>query len=261
FAQDGAPFHPEEDLFQTTGSRGACDVVLYSPEHTQWPSQLTVDQWHKVIDLWTQRFDTLAAYPDVQYVMVFENTGEAIGVTMPHPHGQIYAFPFLPPVVETELQSAREHFEKEKACLYCALLQREITDKVRVVAENESFVAFVPFAARFPNEIQIYSRRHFGSLPHMQDKESYYLAQMISVIRKKYDNLYGFLLPLMMVVRQAPAKGSHSYFHFHIEFLPLQRSATKLKYLAAVETAAGTYLADTRAEERAEQLRRTEPLR
>jgi UDPglucose--hexose-1-phosphate uridylyltransferase len=83
---------------------------------------------------------------------------------------------------------------------------------------------------------------------------------MLSIIRKKYDNLYGFLLPLMMTVRVAPPQGNHPYFHFHLEFLPIQRSANKLKYLAAVESAAGTFLADTRAEERAAELRRTEPV-
>jgi UDPglucose--hexose-1-phosphate uridylyltransferase len=179
---------------------------------------------------------------------------------MPHPHGQIYAFPFFPPLIGKELDSARRFHAGEQKCLYCALLDGELRDGSRIVAMNDSFAAFVPFAARFPSEIQLYSRRHVGGLADLTSNEGEDLASMLSIIRKKYDNLYGFLMPLMMVVRIAPTRGDHPYFHFHIEFLPLQRSATKLKYLAAVESSAGTFLADTRAEERAEALRKAEPV-
>jgi UDPglucose--hexose-1-phosphate uridylyltransferase len=199
--------------------------------------------------------------------MIFENTGVAIGVTMPHPHGQIYAFPFLPPLIRAEADNAREYFQRHFRCLYCDLLHREREDRARIVASNESFTAFVPFAARFPSEVQVYSNRHSPDFGKMTDRERDDLAAMISVIRRKYDNLYDLdelepkdnVLPLMMILRLAPAKGDHPYHHFHIEFLPLQRSQKKLKYLASVETAGGTYLADTRPEERAEALRRADP--
>ncbi|MEJ7606118.1 MAG: galactose-1-phosphate uridylyltransferase [Bryobacteraceae bacterium] len=256
FDLESAPFVDDRDLFGTTGARGTCDVILYSPRHTLPPSQLTAAQWLKVIQLWSSRSAELGKLPDIQYIMPFENTGEAIGVTMPHPHGQMYAFPFLPPLAQQELDSSRKYFDKKGECLYCALLAGELEQQVRLVTENGSFVAFVPFAARFPSEIQLYPRRHFGSLPELTGNEAADLADILSTIRKKYDNLYGFLLPLMMAVRLAPAKGEHPYFHFHIEFLPIQRSAKKLKYLAAVESAAGTYLADTKAEERAAELRK-----
>jgi UDPglucose--hexose-1-phosphate uridylyltransferase len=198
--------------------------------------------------------------------MVFENTGEAIGVTMPHPHGQIYAFPFHPPLVEEEFRAAAEYLAAHSKCLHCELLHVELANGARIVASNENFVAFVPFAARFPSEIHIYSRRHFGAVFELQGQEADDLASMISIIRQKYDNMYGFLgrpegpLPLMMVLRQAPAKGDNAWFHFHnIEFLPIQRSPKKLKYLASVESAGGTFLADTRPEERAAELRKTKP--
>lgn len=261
FSTDCGGFDPAPpEIFGTTGACGACDVILYSPKHTLPPSQLTPEQWGKVIALWTARLAELAQIPEVRYILPFENTGEAIGVTMPHPHGQIYAFPFYPPLVEKELECASRYHSAKGSCLYCDLLQGEIAADERVVAVNDSFVAFVPFAARFPSEIQLYPRRHFGSLGDMTTTERDDLAAMLSIVRKKYDNLYGFLLPLMMVVRNAPVRGDHPYFHFHLEFLPIQRSKTKLKYLAAVESSAGTFLADTRAEERAAELRRTEPV-
>ncbi len=100
FSPDSDPFSPEHGLLGSTGARGACDVVLYSPNHTLQPSQLSVENWHKVIDVWTKRTGEHQANPDIASVAVFENCGEIIGVTMPHPHGQIYAMPFVPPIVE-----------------------------------------------------------------------------------------------------------------------------------------------------------------
>jgi UDPglucose--hexose-1-phosphate uridylyltransferase len=260
FDQNCEPFDPTPGLFKATGACGVCDVVLYSPRHTLPPSELTPEQWCKVIGLWKRRIGELACVPHVEYVMPFENTGEAIGVTMPHPHGQIYAFPFCPPLAAREFDSARTYYSQENKCLYCEILARETGEGSRIVAENGSFVAFIPFAARFPAEIQLYSRRHLPSLGGFQPYELDRLAEMVSIIRKKYDNLYGFLLPLMMVVRVSPSRGEHPYFHFHVEFLPIQRSAKKLKYLAAVESGSGTFLADTRPEERAAELRRTAPV-
>ena len=257
---DNAPFSPETGIFRETGAQGYCDVVLYSPNHTLTPSQLSPEHWRKIVDLWTARTAELFACDLIQSVYVFENTGIAIGVTMPHPHGQIYSFPFIPPLVQRELDGAREHFEAHGENLYLRLLAEELKDGRRIVASNESFVAFVPFAARFPAEMQIYARRHSTTLMDLSGDEKNSLAALIKIVRIKYDNLFGFPMPLMMAVRQQPAKGDHPYFQLHIEFLPIQRSATKLKYLAGVETGAGTFLNDTIAEKKAAELRETEPV-
>ncbi len=255
------PFHPgtATEIGVATGAPGACDVVLYSPDHYLQPSQLPIEQWSKVIDLWTRRSSELWAKPEIEYVSIFENTGVAIGVTMPHPHGQIYAFPFVPPMPAQELQGAKESRDKSGECLHCRVLKAERSEPIRVIAENDGFTAFVPFYGRFPTEVHIYSRRHFATLANMSGDEAKQLAEMISVVRRKYDNLYGFPMPLMMVVRQSPVHGDHPYFHFHIQLLPIQRSATKLKYLAAVESGNGTFLNDTRPEEQGERLRAMPP--
>jgi UDPglucose--hexose-1-phosphate uridylyltransferase len=259
FHFDNPPFSAEGDPFKTTGARGACDVVLYSPDHNLLPSQLSVDQWEKVAGLWTRRTKDLFAHPDVEYVAVFENTGVAIGVTMPHPHGQIYALPFIPPLVQTELKSAAEYYDVRGECLYCRLLADEIEDGRRVVAATEDFVAFLPFYGRFPSEMQICPRRHCGSLIDLSTQGQRSLASITSVVRQKYDNLWGKPMPLMMLLRQRPAKGSHPYFHFHVDILPIQRSAKKLKYLASMESGTGTFLNDTLPEEQAALLRETGP--
>ncbi len=259
FSFNNPPYSPVPGLFQTTGAQGACDVVLYSSDHHLLPSQLSTEQWMKVIGLWTSRTAELSGHPVVEYIQIFENTGVAIGVTMPHPHGQIYAFPFFPPLVRTEPDSAAEHLRLHAECLYCRVLAGEEQDGRRLIASNNNFVAFLPFFGRFPTEVQIYPRRHFASLGELSDSEKHDLAAMLSIVRQKYDNLYGFPMPLMMLVRQGPVRGEKAYFHFHIEFLPIQRGPKKLKYLAAVESGTGTFLNDTRAEEQAAKLRETEP--
>lgn len=213
---------------------GSSDVVLYSPNHHLLPSELPVPQWEKVIALWTRRTAELLENPGVKHVMVFENQGAAVGVTMPHPHGQMYGFPFIPLRVERELESP--------GCIYCKVLEEEIRAATRMVLKNDHFAAFVPYFARFPYEMQIYSLAHAAGIPQPRA-----LAEILSAVRKKYDALFGFPMPLMMVL--------HQVRHFYAEFLPLQRSATKLKYLAAVESASWTFLNDVVPEEAAERLR------
>jgi UDPglucose--hexose-1-phosphate uridylyltransferase len=259
YTNDFAAFSPGDDefvdepgLYATTGARGACDVVLYSPDHTTTPAQLSVPQWREVIAMWTSRTEQLYANPEIGYVAVFENQGEAIGVTMPHPHGQIYALPFIPPTVQQEIESAREYHELHAECLHCKIVAEELKQQERLVDFNDSFAAFVPFYGRYPTEIHLYSCRHVTRLAEMTQAESADLAAILSRIRKRYDALYGFPLPLMMALRQCPTS---DYSHFHIQFLPIQRSATKLKYMAAIESAHGAFLNDTRAENQASILR------
>ena len=262
FSPAADPFVPEKmpELFAENSPRGACDVVLYSPEHTLPPSQLTLENWRKIVDLWTKRTAEHAANPEIALVCIFENCGEAVGVTMPHPHGQIYAIPFIAPTVETEIESARLYAEAHHGeCLFCRLLEEEVAQRSRVISEDEHFAAFVPFAARFPAEVALYVRRHVRTLLELNVEEKHSLAQHISVIRRKYDCLYGFMMPLMMVLKQAPLRHTDAPYHFHVQFLPLQRSATKLKYLATMEAGYGSFLADTAPEEMAEKLRMCKP--
>ena len=139
------------------------------------------------------------------------------------------------------------------------MLAEELKAGTRIVIGSEHFVAFVPFHARWPGEIQIYPRRHAQSLPDLSDAERIDLARIVKAVRMKYDNLWNFAIPLMMMVRQRPAQGDHPYFHFHVEFCPIQRSRDKIKYLAGVESGTGMFLNDTLAEEKAAELRAAEP--
>ncbi len=238
---------------------GFCDVVLYHPDHRTSFCRLSRAHLVKVMDLWRKRFSELKREKAVRYVLIFENRGEEIGVTMSHPHGQIYAFPFVPPVLEKEIASSRAHFRRTGRCLFCEVLRSERRDGKRVVAENSSFTAFVPFFARWPYEVHVYPRRHRATLEEFSRAEAEALAEILKWVTLKFDNLWGIAFPYMMLFHQAPVRGRHAYFHFHVEFYTPRRSPKKLKYLAGCETGSGTFLNDTLAEHSAAELAGTFP--
>jgi len=243
-------------LYKVADAAGQCDVVLYHPDHATTLAQLPVQHIRRLIDVWRNRFVELAGRPEIHYVLIFENKGEVIGVTMPHPHGQIYAFPYIPPKIKTELDASRGHFEKHKRCLICDMVREEVADGRRLVAGNSSWVAFVPFFARFPYEVHIVPREHCPSMKTMTDMQRTDLAPILKTVLMKYDGLFGFSFPYMMLMHQSPVDGGeYPYYHFHVEFYPPHRAKDKLKYLAGCETGAGTFINDTSAEEKAEELR------
>jgi len=250
-----------DDFYRVARSRGKCDVVLYSSDHNTSLPQLPLDHLVKLVQLWRKRFGELKAMPGIRYVLIFENKGAVIGVTMPHPHGQIYAFPFIPPRLKRELEAARAFERAHRRCLFCDILKKERRDGRRMVAENETFTAFIPFYARWPYEVHIFSRRHLGALEQFRASEERGLAEILKWLTLKYDNLYQFSFPYMMLMHQAPVRGNFPEFHFHIEFYPPHRSKEELKYLASVETGAGTFLNDSLAEEKAAELRGVPPVR
>ncbi|NLM40667.1 MAG: galactose-1-phosphate uridylyltransferase [Firmicutes bacterium] len=242
-------------LYQTAPAEGLCEVVLYSPRHNGTLADESVEHISNLIKVWTDRYEDLGSNPAVQYVFIFENKGEAVGVTLHHPHGQIYAFPFMPPVIERELESAKEHKDQTGSCLYCDILQEELNDGQRIIVENDHFTAFIPFFARYPYEVHIYAKRHIQSFSDFTEDEQVGLAEALKELMTKYDALYGFSLPYIMVIHQAPTKGDYPEYHFHFEFYPLNRTADKLKYLAGVESGAGTFITDMSPEDQAKRLR------
>ena len=248
-----------DDFYPVRPSHGKCDVVLYHPDHNTSIPQIPVEHLTRLVKTWRKRFGEMKATPGIRYVLIFENKGEVIGVTMPHPHGQIYSLPIIPPIIKKELAAARAHNRKHHSCLYCDILQKERKAKLRIVAENRAFTAFIPFFARWPYEMHVYPRRHLGTLDEFKPSEEKALAEMLQWVTRKYDNLFQMSFPYMMLLHQAPTRGRHPYYHFHIEFYPPHRSKDKLKYLASVETGAGTFLNDSLAEEKARELRLTAP--
>ena len=245
-----------DGIYAVEPSIGVCEVVLYSPDHYTSLAVEPVERILKLVRVWRHRYEELSKLDFVKYVFIFENKGEAVGVTLHHPHGQIYAYPFVPPVVERELLQCSRHFSETGRCLLCEIVEKELRFEKRVVAINDSFAAYIPFFARYPYEVHIASRNHRQSLGDFSGSDERDLASVLKQVLAAYDRLFDRSFPYIMVVHQQPSDGiDYEYYHFHIEFYPPMRTAQKLKYLAGSEAGAGMFINDTLAEEKASELR------
>jgi UDPglucose--hexose-1-phosphate uridylyltransferase len=245
------------DLYPVRPGQGVCEVVLYAPRHNSSLAQESLEQIFKLVRVWRDRFHELSSLEFIRYIFIFENKGEAIGVTLRHPHGQIYGYPFIPPHIEKELKHCREHQASSGKCLLCEILAEERKDGRRLIVENQSFSAYIPFFARWPYELHITANRHLQAITDLRPQEERDLASILKSVLTAYDRLFDLSFPYMMVLHQRPSDGgNYDYYHFHIEFYPPLRSSTRLKYLAGSETGAGMFINDTLAEEKAGELRR-----
>ena len=231
--------------------RGAAEVVVYTDDHDASLGSLPLERVEALMWVWRHRYAELGAREDVEYVYIFENRGVEVGVTLHHPHGQIYGYPFLPPVPALELAAD----ERLGGCAPCALLAHERSDGRRVLFEDEAVSAFVPEAARWPYEAHLTMREHRPSLVACAPDELRRLAAALLRLVRGYDALFDRPLPYVMAVHQAPTGAAGHDGHLHLEFYPPLRTAEKLKYLAGSEQGAGTFIGDVLPEEAAEHLR------
>jgi UDPglucose--hexose-1-phosphate uridylyltransferase len=247
-------------FFKYGKAQGICEVVLFTSDHDGIMSEKPLSRYVKLVKVWRDRYQELGDKDFIDYVFIFENKGEEVGVTLHHPHGQIYAFPFIPPIIEQELDSSKEYLEKEGKCLFCKTLEEEKEDGRRIIVSNNSFTALVPFAAGYSYEVHIYTNKHLPSFNDFTEKEEIDLAAILKTLMMKFDNLFGFVLPYIMAIHQQPTNGTgKEYSHFHIEFYPPYRTKDKLKYLAGSELGVGAFSNDSLPEEKAQELRNTPP--
>ena len=226
-------------------------MVVYTSDHEGSLSTLSPAQVARVVALWRDRCAALWAQGH-DYVMAFENHGVEVGATLSHPHGQIYALPFLPPATIAKVAAIDQHRRERAGCLGCELVAAD-AGAARDVVVNDSFTVAVPFAARWPFEVHVRARRHgCGRLGDLTDGEAVDLARAIRSVTARYDGLFGRELPYMLCVQEAPA-GSPDW-HLHVELLPPHRDEHRLKIRASVETALGLFLNDTLPEESAQRL-------
>jgi UDPglucose--hexose-1-phosphate uridylyltransferase len=244
------------DLYPVEEATGQCEVVLFTQDHDGVMSEKPVNRFTNLVELWSDRYAELGAVEDHDYVYIFENKGEEVGVTLHHPHGQIYAYPFVPPKIQTELDSSEQHLHETGNCLFCDIIDEERSDGRRVVVENDSFTAVVPFFARWTYEVHVYANDHLPSMNHFTDRHRQDLGKILKEVLVRYDSLFGFEMPYVMATHQQPTDGTgEDYSHFHIEFYPPYRTEDKLKYPAGSERGAGTYINNKLAEEAAAELR------
>ena len=225
-------------------STGRCEVIVYTERHAGSLATLTPDELARVVAIWRDRSSELWADAEHRFVMVFENRGVVVGATISHPHGQIYAFDHLPPTTALRASTALRHRAETGRCLQCDLVARDEASGDRRIVENDAFVVAVPFAARWPYEVHVRARRHgLRRLSDLDATEQQALAGALRQVVVRYDGLFGFEMPYMMVAQEAP--DGQPDWHLSFEFLPPHRTAQLRKIPASVETATGLFINDT----------------
>ena len=247
--------NPPSSIVPTTPGLGVCEVVVFTQDPSTSLGALPL--WHVelLFDVWADRTEALGRIEEVRYVMPFENKGVEMGVTLAHPHGQIYAYPFVPPIPGRELAQQRAHFEAHGRGLLADLIEAELADRRRVVWHDPHALAFVPAFARYAYEVWIAPRRAVPLLSELTRDERAAMARGLKTILLTYDALWARPFPYVMVVHQAPTdNGPHPEAHVHLEFYPAYRMRGRLKYLAGSELGAGMFTADVLPEATAAEL-------
>ena len=246
----------EAGLLVADAERGQCRVLCFSPDHSLTLARMDVPSITTVVETWAEQYKELGALDYVSSVQIFENRGEMMGASNPHPHGQIWASRSLPNELSKEDASQLAYAQERGGCLLCDYLSMELREGARVVCENDSFAALVPFWAAWPFETMIVGRRHFGALDELDGSERAALADILKRVTTRYDNLFETSFPYTMGFHQRPTDGrERRHFHFHAHFYPpLLRSATVRKFMVGFELL-GTPQRDITAESAAERLR------
>jgi len=237
-------------------------------------AQMSLAEISRVVEVWQAQTFDLGQLPEVNHVLCFENKGEVVGVSNPHPHGQLYATNFVFKTVEVELEAARRYRQESEPAqtLFAAVIRAEQSDGRRILYEDEYTIAFVPYFARYAYEVYVAPKRSVGHIYALTPPEVESLAKALKRVTVRFDNLWQMSFPYIMALHQAPTDGGdYRDFHFFIGFLPPLRQPNLLKYLAGPESGGGNFLSDTLPETKAAELlavpddehytRRSQPVR
>ncbi|MCF6735041.1 galactose-1-phosphate uridylyltransferase [Blastococcus sp. KM273129] len=245
---------PGTPLAELRPGLGRCEVVCFTSDHDRAFAELGPDRARLVVDVWADRTAELSALEGVEQVFCFENHGEEIGVTLGHPHGQVYAYPFVPPRVAKVLASVRRYRGATGRDLFADVLAAERSGP-RVVAADEHWTAFVPAAARWPYEVQLFPNRRVPDLPALDDAERDALAEVYLDLLGRFAHRFDTPMPYIASWNQAPVRDGRGEWWLHLQLFSLRRAPGKLKYLAGSESGMGAFLTDTNPEDVAQQLR------
>jgi UDPglucose--hexose-1-phosphate uridylyltransferase len=255
----GAVAAPPELIVPTAPAEGRAEVVVFTQDREASLGALPLDHIALLLQVWGDRTRRLGAEEVIQYVLPFENRGAEVGVTLHHPHGQIYAYPVVPPVPARMQQVALEHYAREQRSVLEMHIEKEIRDGARMLYEGPHAAAFVPVCARYPYEVWIAPIRAAESFAHLDDEIRADLARALKTVLLKYDGLWDRPLPYLMAWYQAPTDGQpHPESHLHAQLWPPYRTRDRLKYLAGTELAAGFFAMDALPEEKARELQQVE---
>ena len=253
-----AAHDPPASIVPTAAGVGHCEVVVFSQSPSDRLTTMELGKIELLIEVWTERYREIGALEQIKYVMPFENRGVEMGVTLHHPHGQIYAYDHVPPVPARELEQQQKFFDAHGRGLLQEIIGQELESGERIVAHSTSVIAFIPAFARYPYEVWIAPIRPAPSLAGLTIDERKDLASVLKTVLLKFDHLFESrpIFPYLMVMHQAPTDGhAHPEAHFHMEFYPPYRTKDKLKYLAGTELGAGLVAMDVLPEDKAADLR------
>lgn len=242
--------------YRASPAVGVARVVCFSPRHDLTLAQMAPSAVAAVVDVWRSQTRELGLRPEVRQVLCFENKGEVVGVSNPHPHGQIYATSFVWKTIEIALAASVRHQRDTGRGLMADIIRAEQEDGRRILHEDEHVIAFVPYFARYAYEVYVVPKRPVAHVYDLTDTEVGALAGALSAVTVRFDNLWRMAFPYVQVLHQAPTDGGdHGAFHFFISFHPPLRRPNLLKYLAGPEIGAGNFVSDTVAEATAAELR------
>lgn len=243
-------------IYRNQTARGISRVVCYSPNHGLTLAELEQSEIENLFGVWQEQYLELGHTEEIRHVLIFENKGEAVGVSNPHPHCQIYATNFVFKTIETEARAGQRHSRETGRTLFQDIIRTEKEDGRRIIIENESAIAFIPYFARYAYEVFIAPKATHASIATLSPAELRDFVALLKHVLIKFDNLWQMSFPYVMPLHQAPTDGDdYSSFHFHIEFHPPLRRPNLLKYLAGPEIGGGNFLSDTAPEEKAAELR------
>ena len=246
---------PAPGIYRNTAATGVARVVCYTPRHNTTLAELPANEIGALLDVWGEQYVELGSRPDIRHVLIFENKGDVVGVSNPHPHSQIYATNFVFKTLETEAAAGRRYFQEHGRVLFQDILRSELEDGRRILFENASAVVFLPYFARYAYECYVAPKATHASLATLSVSERRDLAVALKSLLVRYDNLWQMSFPYVLALHQAPTDGAdYRAFHFHIECHPPLRKPHLLKYLAGPEIGGGNFLSDTRPEAKAAEL-------
>jgi len=240
---------------ETIQASGRCEVVVFSDQHEGSFGSLELAQMRTVMAAWIDRTREISTLPYVEQVFAFENRGEEVGVTLNHPHGQIYSYPFITPRTSKMLQVAQEHFDKTGLPLITSIIDREINDQVRIITQNEHWIAYVPFAARYPYEIHVAPKVFVADLAELSDVVADAFPVIAKEVLLRLDGVFGIQMAYIAAWHQAPVRVGREVLGLHWQITSIRRAPGKLKYLAGSESAMGAFIMDVKPEQSAQQLR------
>jgi len=247
---------PPPGIYRNQSAQGIARVICYTARHDLSLAELKSKEVENLVGAWQTQYRELGGRPEINHVLIFENKGDVVGVSNPHPHCQIYATNFVFKTIETEARASERYFNEHGHSLFQDILRTELEDGRRILSENEHAIAFVPYFARYAYEVYVAPKRTVRGVSDLEDRE---VADFAAVLREtliRFDNLWQTPFPYVMPLHQAPTDGGdHRGFHFHIQFHPPLRKPNLLKYLAGPEIGGGNFLSDTSPEEKAAELR------